>query len=432
MWLLIILGIAARLWQFGSVPASFYWDEVAIGLDARSLLSTGKDLTGHSWLQPLFYSYGDYKAPVYIWVVTLFGKLFGSVSEWAIRLPSLIAGLALIWLVSDLVKLIAPKNKTLPVLAAVNVAVMPWAIHFSRIGFESHLSLVLLTLMVWLAVKKNWFAPFIGVLGIYSYISARFLVPTLFLLFAWRYKFKYLIFGLAVIGAGILTLTQSGDYAVSQQYRLSNDNLLNSTVYVRKVDKARKFLSNYFDFFDPKFLLSQGDPNLRHHSGWGGELLLIQGLLVIVGLAGANRLMLAWLLLSPVVAALVNETPHASRAIYMIVPLAYLAGLGWQRLVKYKFAWLIIAALAVNFLLYAHDYFKHYPSRSATAWIKPYKDAAQKDYGNVPVYVDPKLYKPELYFAFYRNDLSLLKQNNRFYYYLPRTCPEGAICLDSF
>jgi hypothetical protein len=309
---------------------------------------------------------------------------------------------------------------------------MPWAIHFSRIGFESHLSLFWLTLMVWLVVKKSRLAALAGVAGIYSYINLRLIAPVLFAVFAWKRGVKYLTLGLLILGAGILFLTRSPQYGVSQQYRLSNDNLVSSTTFVTKRQKLKKYLSNYADFFEPKFLLSQGDPNLRHHTGFGGELLLVQGLLVIVGIFGANKLMLFWLLLAPSVAALVNETPHASRAIYMIIPLAYLAGRGWQQLSRFKFSWLIPLALGINLLLFIHDYFVHYPQRSAAAWIKPYKEAALRQYESYPVYISPELYKPELYFAYYRNDLSLFKPNDKFYYYLPAVCPEGGICVASF
>jgi len=420
MWLLIILGILARLFQFGQVPESLYWDEVAIGLDARSLIQTSRDLVGNSWFQPLFVSYGDFKAPVYIWLVTLLGKIFGT-GEGVIRLPSLIASFGTAWLIF----------KLFGRFAAASFLIMPWAIHFSRIGFESHLSLFWLTLMVWLIVKNNYLAAVSGVLGIFSYISLRLIAPVLFLIFARSKGIKYALISLIILAVGSLWLTTSPNYAASQQYRLSNDNLI--TAPIGKIEKGRKFLSNYFDFFEPKFLVASGDPNLRHHSGFGGELLLIQGLLVIVGLAAKpSRLMILWLLLSPIVAALVNETPHASRAVYMIVPLAYLAGLGWQKLAKNKLlSWLIIAGLTINLLVYLHDYFIHYPKRSEFAWIKPYKDAAMLRYDR-PVYVSPKLYRPELYFAFYQNDLMLIKPNQKFFYNLPSVCPEGAICLKDF
>lgn len=428
LFILGLLGLIARFWQFGNIPVSLYWDEAAIGLDARSLLTTGRDLNGKSWLQPIFISYGDYKAPVYIWLTTLLGKLF-SVSELTVRLPSLLASLGVAWLLF----------KWLGSFVAISFLIMPWSIHFSRIGFESHLSLFWLVLAVYLVIRKKLiFASLAVILGIYTYVSLRFLAPCLFIitfLLYSRTKFKQFIIGLALIGLSIMILVKSPFYAASQQYRLSNDNLITSTE--RKPERLKKFLVNYSSYFDPQFLLVSGDPNLRHHSGFGGELLLVQGLLVLAGLVALLNyqrketwLVLAWLFLSPVVAALVNETPHASRAIYLLVPLAWLIGLGWSRL-KHLSALIIGLFLIINLSVYLHDYFIHYPNRSALAWIKPYKDLALNP-PPPPVYINPVLYKPELYFAFYLNDLNLLKENSGFYYYLPSVCPEGAICVDQF
>jgi 4-amino-4-deoxy-L-arabinose transferase-like glycosyltransferase len=420
------LGFFARLWQFGQVPVSLYWDEAAIGLDARALLLTGQDLNGHSWLQPMFVSYGDYKAPVYIWLTTLLGK-FLSVSELTVRLPSLLASFGIAWL---LFKWLGP-------FVAVSFLIMPWSVHFSRIGFESHLSLFWLVLAVYLVIKRRviW-GSLAVILGIYTYFSLRIIAPVLFVISFLLYSrthIKAFIIGLILIGVSLLILVKSPDYYASQQYRLSNDNLITSNE--RKVVKLQKFVGNYAAYFDPQFLLVSGDPNLRHHSGWGGELLLVQGILLVIGFVALltyprreTILIISWLLLSPAVAALVNETPHASRAIYLIIPLAWLIGLGWSRL-KTKFALIIAFLLLLNFSLYLHDYFIHYPDRSALAWIKPYKDAALRPYNTFPVYVDPKLYKPELYFAFYLNDLSLLKPNEKYFYYLPTVCPQAAICI---
>ena len=175
--ILIGVGIGARIWLFGNIPASLYWDEVAIGLDARSLLQTGKDLNNHHWFQTLFRSYGDYKAPVYIWLVTLSGKVF-SVNEVIIRLPSLFSSFLTAWLLFQLVKLTAAKNSFLPFLVTVSYLIMPWSIHFSRIGMESHLSLFWLVLSVYLmvvAAKRKQPVKIIAsamaiCIGIYTYI----------------------------------------------------------------------------------------------------------------------------------------------------------------------------------------------------------------------------------------------------------------------
>ena len=425
-----LIGLLARVWQFGQIPVSLYWDEAAIGLDARSLLATGKDLNGQSWLQPIFISYGDYKAPVYIWLTTLLGK-FLSVSELTVRLPSLLASLGVAWL---LFKWLGP-------FVAISFLIMPWSIHFSRIGFESHLSLFWLVLAVYLVIsKKLIFASLAVILGIYTYVSLRFLAPSLFIitfLLYSRTKITQFILGSALIGISLIIMVKSPDYAASQQYRLSNNNLITSAE--RKPAKLKQFVTNYSAYFSPQFLLLSGDPNLRHHSGFGGELLLIQGLLFLAGLVALLNyrrketwLVLSWLFLSPIVAALVNETPHASRAIYMMIPLAWLIGLGWSRLKRF-WALIIGLFLIVNLSVYLHDYFIHYPARSALAWINPYKQSALRFKAappTQPVYISDKLYQPELYFAFYLNDLSLFRSNQRFYYYLPSVCPQEAICLN--
>jgi 4-amino-4-deoxy-L-arabinose transferase-like glycosyltransferase len=487
---LIFLALVARFWRFGQVPQSLYWDEVAIGLDARSLAQTGKDLSAHPWLQPLFYSYGDYKAPIYIWLTALLAKLF-TINQVTVRLPSFLAGLGSAWLLFKLVKLLSPPRSFLPLYVLTSFLVMPWTIHFSRIGMESHLSLFWLVLSSYLVVsavkKRQDFRIILGglaaCLGIYSYISLRLIAPLIFiasfLLFRRRSSQKSLasfLIGLFLIGFSLFILMRSPGYSASQQYRLSNDNLITSTKYIeesasaiishqgslaarivhhRYLYKIREYLSNYFSHFDPHFLFLSGDPNLRHHSGFGGQLLLVQAVFLLLGfwaLANYPRrqtwFILIWLLLSPVIASLVNEVPHASRAISLVVPLAWLCGLGLDWLVtrvqqgfRSAAILIIIIALSLNLGLYLHDYFRHYPQRSQLAWLLPYKQAALylKEKTDQPVYITDQWYQPALYFAFYQNIPSAqlqasagqyLDQINNFIFQLPAAgCPADAWCL---
>ena len=69
----ILLGIVLlagflRFWQLASLPPSLYWDEVSQGYNAYSILTTGKD--EHQEFLPLarFQAFGDYKAPVNIYL----------------------------------------------------------------------------------------------------------------------------------------------------------------------------------------------------------------------------------------------------------------------------------------------------------------------------------------------------------------------------
>jgi len=200
-------------------------------------------------------------------------------------------------------------------------------------------------------------------------------------------------------------------------------------------------LVNYAQYFGPKFLFLSGDPNFRHHSGFGGQLLHIQGIFLIIGLLYLIKysrketcLLLTWLLLSPTIAALVNETPHASRSIYMIIPLAWLIGLGidWSlKNIKSKLkpvlSFIIIFSLSLNLILYLHDYFSHYPQRSAFAWLNPYKQSALYLKNNPPdkkVYITGQWYQPWLYFSFYA-DINKDKLN----FNLPASCPQNSLCI---
>ncbi|KKT97629.1 MAG: hypothetical protein UX00_C0008G0003 [Microgenomates group bacterium GW2011_GWB1_45_17] len=68
--MILLIAAVLRLYKLGSIPVSMYIDEIAIGVDAKSIAQTGRDMHGHSWLTPMFLSYGDYKLPVYIWIAT--------------------------------------------------------------------------------------------------------------------------------------------------------------------------------------------------------------------------------------------------------------------------------------------------------------------------------------------------------------------------
>src|SRR5688572_25885495 len=95
-WLLftviIVLAIGLRGYQLGSLPTDLYIDEIAMLADAKSVAQSGLDMHGRPWYQVLYPSYGDYKLPVYLWLASLSVKVLG-VSQLALRLPSMIAGI---------------------------------------------------------------------------------------------------------------------------------------------------------------------------------------------------------------------------------------------------------------------------------------------------------------------------------------------------
>ncbi len=273
-----------------------------------------------------------------------------------------------------------------------------------------------------------------------------------FILFNPKTKKSLTFFSLAILIISIssLILVKSPQYASSQAYRLSNNNLVTSTTHIDKslaakgesttisdrlfhhryVYKTAEYLSNYFSHLDFKFLFLTGDQNLRHHSGFYGQLLLAQiiglflGLFVLFNktLKSTKWLILTWLFLSPTISSLVNEVPHASRSIYLIIPLSLIIGLGLNKL-KPKLLLSVLGLLMINFYFYTHDYFSHYSARSNLAWINPYKQAAiylKNNPVNQTVYVTSKYYQPNLYFQFYAQ--KNIKD-------LTTHCPDQAICI---
>ena len=145
----LILGIAAffRFYRLADLPPGLYWEEVALGYDAYSILKTGRDHHGHFLPIVAFESFGDYKPALYFYAVVPFIKLF-SLSGWAVRLPAALSGLAIVLGLGRLMFLLLDgekeRKKWLSLLAMLITAISPWAILFSRAGWEVNLATALI------------------------------------------------------------------------------------------------------------------------------------------------------------------------------------------------------------------------------------------------------------------------------------------------
>lgn len=453
--LIVILLIAAivRFWQLGKNPVSLYWDEAAIVLDAYSISQTGKDMNNHSWLQPVLGSYGDFKAPVLIWLSSLAAHFFG-VHPLTVRLPVALFSVLTVYLVYLLVKkmmffdpkLTASYSK-LPLLSAFIVSISPWSVHFARLGFESSLSVafLLLTLLAFLEFlqrQKNiylFLAAPLAALAVYTYYSLRLILPLLAvaLLVIFYRQLKHHLFKVILAGAAfialLLPMILSPYYQRSQEYRLNNNNLIHhnqviaeSSRYLERYDSSlfsrlvyhrylllgRDFLVNMSSHFDIDFLFLRGDANLRQHSGYFGEFLLVFLPFYGVGMyllfkhfrSYSSKLLGTLLLLAPIPAAMVYEVPHASRAIYLFVPFAIIIAWGLHECMNGAKRWILVGlalAILVNAGLFYADYFIEYPKRSSAAWLYSYNQVAlylrehYQDYGQIDI--DERYWFPRIF-----------------------------------
>src|SRR3990172_3286399 len=92
---LIALALFVRVYRVTQSPPSPYWEEVALGYDAYSILLTGKDHHGNPWPIVAFESFGDWKPSGYFYALIPFIKVFG-LSVFSVRLLSVLAGVGTI------------------------------------------------------------------------------------------------------------------------------------------------------------------------------------------------------------------------------------------------------------------------------------------------------------------------------------------------
>jgi len=365
---ILILAIFLRFFNLSSNPPSLYWEEAALGYDAYSILKTGKDFHGNSWPLIAFESFGDYKPSVYFYAAVPSVAVFG-LTPFAVRFPSALFGSLTVLLIYFLtLKLL--KSRPTALISAFLLAISPWHLQLSRAGFEANLGLFLTTLGAWLffkgLTKKTYLflAMIAWALSLYTYHANRVFIPLLGLALGLVY-FKKLMrnkwSSMLAVGLFLLILTplvirlndpgikkrfqQTSAFATLEPIIKSNQliqadggGLAARLLHHRFWQYTNIFFDHYFDHFKDDFLFLSGDTNSRHSTQLVGSLYLIQLPLLLWGIVLAFKEkyrqflpLIIWLVIAPIPAALTKATPHALRALPMIIPLQY----GYQQMVEY-------------------------------------------------------------------------------------------------
>jgi 4-amino-4-deoxy-L-arabinose transferase-like glycosyltransferase len=386
--IVVACAIAAHVYRVADLPMGLYPDESSIGWNAWSIATTGHDEHGVAW--PLYFrAFGEYKNPVYIYFLALVYKVLG-LSVWTTRLAS-----ALCWLIGSAIfarlawRLFDERSVRLYVL--VCLAFTPWLFALSRISFEVIAVYPLLALHLY-AIRRTFETPSIAWsivagsaigLAAYAYSTMRLLAPlyVIAMLLAGfdRRRLREL---LAFAGAAALTALPLAVYLLAHASNLAARFDLLTYLHdpsLTAADKAHDFFARYIEYFAPSFLAWHGDPNLRHHTGYGGELLLATVILSIAGIAyvmtsrdarrdAFTRFLIAGCALSPIAAALTLDHAHSLRVFPLVVFALLLSAYG-LRWIALRFGALpasaLVAAAAVQAVFYLHDYFVAYPALSA-------------------------------------------------------------------
>src|SRR2546425_9571360 len=152
------LTVLAALLYFSHLrhnPPGFFIDESSIAYNAHTISQTGKDEHGVAW--PLFFrAFGEYKNPVYIYLLAALFRLTAP-GILVARCLSATIGLATAGLLGLLAARVS-RRRLIGFLVAVTALLTPWLFELSRVVMEVTLyplALALCLLYVWRASPRS-------------------------------------------------------------------------------------------------------------------------------------------------------------------------------------------------------------------------------------------------------------------------------------
>jgi len=348
-------------------------DEVSIGWNAYSILKTGRD-EYKTMLPFVLRAYDDFRPALYVYLVIPFVALLG-LTVMAVRLPSVtlsIFSFLFVYLLANTLlgkyvkKIFIGKITILPGhVAAFLLAISPWHIYISRLGHEVNAGLSFLIVgntLFFLALskqKKPWLFPLSALffsLSFASYQSEKLIIPIfifilgiVFLPFLKMQKSLVLaiIIGILVSLPTVLsTISATGmtrfsgtsaftegnpiyeqDRQLYMKAMVSQD-IVGRLIHNPKITSIKVFASNYLSHFEPSWLFS-GGPFSQHKVPYTGLLYWWELPFILLGIAilllkrsRYGLILLTWILIAPLPAAITTQAPHALRS-FTFLP-------GWQ------------------------------------------------------------------------------------------------------
>lgn len=397
-WLLLIIIIIAaflRLYHLNSNPPSLNWDEAAVGWNANTIFHTRRDEYG-TRLPLSFKSFGDYKAPVYIYLTAPMVGLFG-LNPVSVRLVSVLAGIASVYLLYLLG--LELKSKQLGIIAAALLAITPWHVILSRPAFEPNLALFFILLGTYLFLKalKNPKILVISalsfILAIYTYHSPKIFVPVFLLGLTFIYRRlllskKLRIWLLVSVFLGLIILIPliKETFLSKSAIRFQGTSVFydqQENKLPLKLPLITQIFKNYFIHYSPAYLFFGSSNMPRLQLKTVGPLLLIEAPFLLIGLIYLlknrrkqwSQFLLWWLVIGPIPAMIGREVPHPLRSYNLLPPLIIITALGIYQIMTRSRLYLIYGLFAVNSLFFLQHYFFVYPVYSAPDWQYGYQEA---------------------------------------------------------
>ncbi|MFA5828030.1 MAG: glycosyltransferase family 39 protein [Candidatus Shapirobacteria bacterium] len=447
---IIVLASFLRFGKLTSLPPSLFSDEVDAGYQALTFTQKQTDYFGNKF-PTHFHSFSDWRTSLQIYSISIFQNITKN-HEISVRLPSAFFGIFSVFVLYLITKSLIP---------TLLLAISPWAIHYSRTGFEvsGMVLVILLGIYFWQQFLKTnkyvfiFLSAFSFCLSPYYYSTAKLFLPILAILIFLIWKKEIMRIGVKklfpvvcfclLILSPLISDTVSGrsgfrfsyisiftqphreqvvdslryqDILMDHPNQIGVKTPLLSYVFHNKLQiPAKRFMENYISSFSTEFLIIRGDANSRHGFGGHGLIYLIDYFLILIGIFATfipknklSLLFLGLLLTSPIPYALTRDSnsPHATRLILMLPSIIYFTYLGINHLRSQNrhVFYLLLTLYLLSLINFGHYYYYHYPQDSARYWHTGMKEAilASNFYWDNPI-VFSDSYEPFLpFFLFYK------------------------------
>lgn len=398
--LILIFSFLIRTWQLDANPAGFFCDEASMGVDALSILKTGRD--HHGEFLPLFFKGFNYDntSPFQVYLTVPSVGLFG-LNEGAVRIVPVFWSTIELFIFFLLLKEFIPLSFAL--LGTFLLSISPWHFHLSRINMGDYYSWTLLTLTAFLFLAKGFkqkrdkhflLAALFLSLASYSYTPARLTTPLVFgltiLLVSAKKHFKialFMVFIYTVVLIPFINFHLTDPHSFQRIKDTMGIDIKNKAILNQpKKSFGHHFLTKYVLHFSDTFLFEKGDADfpgqfIRRHSITGlGLLYPYQKWLVLFGLGWLVKkifhkrntslfFVFFLLLLFPLADSLANDkTPFATRSYLGVLPFHILIAFGIYGVfklfsakpLKSKIARLALAVLLFFLILQSFSTFIHH------------------------------------------------------------------------
>jgi len=429
LFLILVLGFLIRVWDLDKNPAGFFCDEASIGYNAYSILKTGKDEHNNQF-PILFKAFGEYKRPIYIYSSIPFIFIFG-LNEFSVRLTSVFYGTLTILVMYLMVKQLF--NKEIAFYSSFFIAISPWHIHFSRIGFEA-ISFIFWTVFLLYVFFKSfnnflyyYLTVFVFLITFFTYYPAPiylfFILLFLILFFKNQFSFwsKKIFFWIS----NFLILL----FFIFIFYNIFENFIIRWNMVKMNDLNLVNIVYSYLNHFSIDFLFTKGDIDFsgqfitRHSIRGMGQLYLFQlpflffGLLSFFLLKKERKYLsffLMLLIVYPFGSIFTSINPQAIRSIFGVIPFQVITAVGIvtilkvmkKKIFKTIFLLIIMIIISVSFFNFLMLY-KKYPLYSSDflGWqygpkeIISYFITQHKNYDEL--YMTSDFNAPEIFLKFY-------------------------------